>query len=435
MLTHYMDLGWRSIRKTPVLSALMVMAISIGIGITLISLNVFQLMSHNPAGERSSVLHMTQLWSQGPDTWDEYNANLTYQDTMNLRQSDIPVRSVASFRTGGAIHAEGSDAEPEMRSIRVTDSDFFAMFSVPFLYGGSWDKSVDREAAHVVVINDDLNRTFFGGGNNVGKILYLDATPYQVVGIIDHWMPRPKYYDVTNGSMNFAESLFVPFSLTPQEEFPVWGNTSGWQFEPLITYNDRLLSEKTWIQFWAELPDANARMQFSQWLTSYVEQQQALGRFTDNTRTSWTRLLDVAEYLTDSEVVPEDNRIMIGLSALFLAVCLVNILGLLLTKFLKRAPEVGVRRAIGASRRQIFLQHMVEVSLIGLLGGVIGLVWAWFGLTTLAGHLGMEEALGRLDPSMWILTPSIALGAAMLAGMYPAWVICRTQPSVYLKSQ
>lgn len=435
MLTHYMDLGWRSIRKTPVLSALMVLAISIGIGITLMTLNVFQLMSHNPAGERGQVLHAVQLWSQGPDAWDDFDRNLTYQDVMNLRESDIPSRSVASFRTGMAIHAEGSEAEPEMQSVRATDRDFFAMFSVPFIYGGSWTQEVDRQGAYQVVINDEINRKYLGGGNNVGKIIYLDSTPYQVVGIVEHWMPQPKYYDPINGPMNDSEQLFIPFALTPQEEFPVWGNTNGWQFEPIHTYNDRLVSEKTWIQFWAELPDNSSQQAFVQWLNAYVEQQQALGRFTDESRDNWVQVVDVAQWLEVNEVVPEDNKILIGLSVLFLAVCLVNILGLLLTKYLKRAPEVGVRRAIGASRRQIFLQHMVEVSLIGLIGGVIGLLWAWLGLDWIAGYLEMDDALGRLDPSMWILTPAIALGSAMLAGVYPAWVICRTQPSVYLKSQ
>ena len=65
---------------------------------------------------------------------------------------------------------------------------------------------------------------------------------------------------------------------------------------------------------------------------------------------------------------------MLIVSLLFLAVCAVNLVGLLLGKFLARAGEVGVRRALGASRADIFLQHVVECELVALVGGAIGLL-------------------------------------------------------------
>lgn len=162
----------------------------------------------------------------------------------------------------------------------------------------------------------------------------------------------------------------------------------------------------------------------------------ALGRFTDNkSAADSVKVSDVATWLEYNNVVPEDNKILVGLSALFLSVCLVNILGLMLTKFLKRAPEVGVRRAIGASRAQIFAQYMVEVGMIGLLGGLLGLAWAYASLYGLSAQFEVSKGLTHLSASMWIITPSIAVGTALLAGLYPAWVVCRTKPSVYLKSQ
>ena len=144
---------------------------------------------------------------------------------------------------------------------------------------------------------------------------------------------------------------------------------------------------------------------------------------------------DVATWLTFNKVVPEDNKVLVGLSVLFLIVCLVNMLGLLLAKFLKRAPEVGVRRAIGASRMQIFSQHIVEVGLIGFCGGALGLLWAWGALSLLSTRFNLEASLSQLDASMWFIAPTIAVSAAIIAGVYPAWRICSTNPSIYLKSQ
>ena len=88
------------------------------------------------------------------------------------------------------------------------------------------------------------------------------------------------------------------------------------------------------------------------------------------------RLYDVDQWLDRNEVVQKDNRVLIGIALLFLAVCLVNVVGLLLAKFLNAAPLTGLRRALGASRKDIVRQHMVEVLLIGLAGGLLGLLLA-----------------------------------------------------------
>lgn len=433
MFFYYLDLAWRSIKKTPFLSLLMVLAISIGIGITITTLNVYQLMLENPAGERSDKLMAVQLWSQGKDAWKEFNDQLTYQDAYNLRESDVPVRQTAMFVTGLALQTDDPDFAPLLESVRVTDSDFFEMFSVPFIYGKAWDKRVDTEAAYQVVINEALNKQLFSGENSIGKTLYLNSKPYQIVGVTKTWNPSPIYYDLTTGGFKDSTQLFVPFSLAPLEEFQSWGNNQSWKRESINNYSQRLSSEMHWVQFWAEVKDDKQRAEYAQWLQRYVEQQQLLGRFESPEAAA--QLSNVEQWLEVNEVVPEDNKILVGLSALFLLVCLVNMIGLLLAKFLKRAPEVGVRRAIGASRSQIFSQHMVEVGLIGFGGGLLGLVWAWGSLSMLSAHFDLEDALTQLDLTMWVLAPSIAILAALIAGVYPAWRICSTNPSVHLKSQ
>ncbi|WP_372873238.1 ABC transporter permease [Shewanella sp.] len=430
MLSHYLDLAWRSIRKTPMMSLLMVMAISVGIGITIMTLNVHQLMANNPAGDRSDKLYSVNLWSQGPDTWNEFVVNLTFQDVMNLRKSDVAPRKAAMIRTGLALTSSNPDIEPKLEDVRVTDRDFFAMFSVPFLFGGAWDVSVDTEPANMVVIAKEVNDRLFNGSNSVGETVFLNDKPFRIVGVIDDWQVLPKFYDLHNGPTDGTEKLFIPFSLMEQQKYDPWGNVSGWKYEDSGLFT----TEKVWIQFWAELNTPAERENYRNFLDGYVDSQQQLGRFTDKSRTSWVRLNDVASHLIDNKVVPEDNKILIGLSLLFLLVCLVNILGLMLSKFLRRAPEVGVRRAIGASKGHIFAQHMVEVGMIGAMGGVLGLLWAWMALQYLSNRF-LLVGMDNLDPSIWFIAPTIAIGSAMLAGMYPAWVICKTKPSVYLKSQ
>ena len=350
MFLHYLDLAWRSIRKTPGLSLLMISAIAIGIGITITTLNVYKMMAHNPVQHKNEQLQRVMLWSQGLDTWDEFHQLITHQDALNLRNITPQYRQAAMMKTGAAIQTDDPGKPAFSESIRVTDRDFFEIFDVPFLYGSAWDANVDLNPEYQVVVGNDFNKKVFGGGDNVGKTIYLDRKPYQIVGIIDDWNPQPKFYDLNNGAFDYASSVFVPFSLLPVEEYVTWGNTSAWRHEGVKTFQDRLNSEQVWIMFWIELNNEAQLEAYKQQLTGYIEQQKSLGRFTDNRSPADSfQLLNVEQFLEYNEVVKEDNKILVGLSFLFLLVCLVNILGLLLTKFLKRAPEVGVRRAIGAS--------------------------------------------------------------------------------------
>jgi putative ABC transport system permease protein len=145
------------------------------------------------------------------------------------------------------------------------------------------------------------------------------------------------------------------------------------------------------------------------------------------------KLRDVMAWLAHEDVVPDEANAMLINSVLFLVVCSVNLIGILLGKFLARAPEVGLRRALGASRRWIFVQHLLECALIGLIGCALGLGATFFGLD-LIDRLFQVELGARLDLTMLAVAVGLALLSAAIAGMYPAWRICRIQPGAFLKT-
>jgi putative ABC transport system permease protein len=119
----------------------------------------------------------------------------------------------------------------------------------------------------------------------------------------------------------------------------------------------------------------------------------------------------------------------------FLAVCLLNTVGLLLAKFLRRSQEIGVRRALGASRRAIFTQFLVEAIGVGLVGGVLGLGLAWLGLWAVRQQPLDYAALAELDPTMLALTFALAVVSSACAGVLPAWRAAHISPALQLKSQ
>ncbi len=427
----------KSLRKTPLSTGLMVVAIACGIGITMTTLTLNHVRSNDPIPEKSSVLYAMQLQTSGKDTtWntdDNVPTQVTYQDAMNVARFLPELKHTPMYKTGFAVRSFDPQFTPLLNSTRMTNRHFFSMFNIDFIYGGAWSKEIDENPANQVVIASDLNDKLFGGGDNVGKEIYLNNDTYRIVGIIENFNPAPKFYDVNNGAFQNSEQVFIPISLTQVAQFDSWGNNNGWKDEEIHSFEDKKSSEILWLQYWFEIPDKQAKNQVEQYLAGYIEQQKKLGRFERDDAKAHFK--NVKEWLTYNKVVSDDSNVLVGVSFLFLSVCLVNTIGLLLAKFLRSAPNVGVRRALGASQGQVFLQHLVEVGLLGLMGGLVGLGFAQIGLSVLKAQFRGYDVLATMDMTMFLAAPVIAVTATVFAGIYPAWRVCKTQPSIYLKTQ
>ena len=157
-----------------------------------------------------------------------------------------------------------------------------------------------------------------------------------------------------------------------------------------------------------------------------------LGRLKRNAKNP---VYDVMQWLERRKVVGNDNRLAVYLSFGFLLLCLINTIGLLLAKFSVRAAEVGIRRALGASRREIFKHFLIETAVIGLAGAVLGLLLS-FGALALIGLQSKElKIVAHLDWQMLGMTVLLSLLASLLAGLLPTWRACQVTPAIQLKSQ
>jgi len=440
MFAYYLRLGLASLRRTPMITVLTIAAIALGIGVCTTTLTVYHLMSSNPIEHRNEVLYAVTMDGWDPDQpWHSDRPHLpppelTYRDAQALLESDISDRRVAMRKTTVAVEpAEArTDVAPFLIEVRLTTGDFFAMFDTPFEYGSGWDAAADAEANRVVVLSEETNEKAFGGIDSVGRTIRLDGRDYEVVGVLKDWNPTPKFYDLNNGPFDESEEIYMPFALGETQEMQPAGNVNCWKNEQIDSFRQFLDSECIWIQFWVELGSPAKVERFQAFLDAYVGEQKKLGRFP---RPLNNRLDRVSDWLDINEVVQDDNRVLVGLSFMFLAVCLLNMIGLLLAKFLGAAPIVSLRRALGASRSAIVKQHLVEVGLIGVAGGIAGLVIAGFGLAALERLYSQYEHLTRLDVAMLGVGLVIAVATGMLAGLYPIWRVSRVQPAVYLKTQ
>jgi putative ABC transport system permease protein len=444
MLAYDVRLALHSLKRHPGLSALMVLAIALGIAVCTVTFTIYHAMATNPIPDKSGQLYAVTLdsWSAERPYDDEQPEHpphlMTYRDSTYLHDSNAAPRSVVMYKSGALLLPERPAVKPFNAMLRVTTHEFFPMFDVPFQYGGGWDAAADTGPQPVVVLSHETNEKVFGNENSVGRMIRLGRVEYRVVGVLQPWAPSPKFFDLNNGPFEDPEDAYIPFGWGRTLELPVYGNTNCWKAEAGDGYQDFLNSECVWLQLWAELPTPADRDRFQSFVDNYTRSQKAAGRFQ---RPLNNRLYDVGQWLDRNEVVRRDNRVLIGIALMFLGVCLVNVVGLLLAKFLNAAPLTGLRRALGASRRDIVRQHMTEVLVLGLAGGVLGLLLAVGGLAGIRALYGTDflrgsyERLTQIDPLVVLITLALSLLAGAIAGLYPAWRIGRTAPAIYLKAQ
>ncbi|HEY8877194.1 MAG TPA: ABC transporter permease [Roseateles sp.] len=435
MFLHYLELAARSARASKGLSALMVLALALGIGACMTTLTVYHVLSGDPIPGKSARLFNVQLDAADKIGWkagDEPTFDLSRFDATALLRDKKAKRQVMMSGSNVAVGVPDGHVKPIFSSTRYTSSDFFAMFDAPWLYGGGWSAADDDGEARVAVISSTLSEKLFGSGNSVGREVIVRGQTLRVIGVLKPWKFQPHFYDMTTGSFNESEDFFLPFSTAMLLKVGHWGNMDCWGKGANGGTPFDLNASCSWIQYWVELDGPEDAPAYRQYLEQYSDAQRAAGRFE---RPNNTRLRNVMEWLDAQKVMPADVRLQTWLAFGFLIVCIVNMVGLLLAKTLRRSGEIGVRRALGATRGAVFMQFVVEAGLLGGVGALVGLAFAHGGLWLVRHSPSDYARLAELDAAMLALTLGLSLVASLCAGLLPAWRAALVTPAVQLKVQ
>jgi putative ABC transport system permease protein len=394
-------------------------------------------MSGNPIPHKSDRLFVP-LIDVGPlldytpgDEPDD--VQMTYTDARNLLKSGQGERRTAIYGISAAVEPVRKDIGVFSANGLAATADFFAMFEAPFLYGQAWSEAEDTSGAQVVVLGRAMAEKLFGATNPVGQRVAMMGGSYQVVGVLEKWIPIPRYYRLISGLGSFGteDEYMIPFQTAINGKNQNNGNTScnanvGGGYQAFLD------AECTWIQFWFEAKSSAERATLQTYMDGYVAEQRKLGRLKRNVA---PELYDVMEWMERNKVIGNDSKLSAWLAFGFLLLCLVNAIGLLLAKFSVRAAEVGIRRALGASRREIFRQFLIETAVVGLAGGLLGLLLAFGALALIAMQSKQMAIVAHMDWVMLAFTFILSVAAAMLAGLLPTWRACQVTPAMQLKSQ
>jgi putative ABC transport system permease protein len=437
MFAYYLRLGLLSLRRNPLLTMLMVVAIGFGVAASMTTYAVLRATSNDPIPQKSSQLFTPQIDNSGPAYLADNNGQppdlMSYIDAMALMQAHRAKRQTAMYPISVSVVPADASRLPFRETSYATYGDTFAMFNIPFLYGAGWSAAEDQAHAAVAVIGRSLNDQLFQGANSVGQEIMVDSHRYRIVGVMNNWNPQPMFYDVkgTGGGFGDPTQLFIPFTRAVDLKIPTYGGNEC-ETTPDRGWDAWLHSECVWIDYWVELPDRASVSAYHSYLHSYAEEQRHAGRF------HWPpniRLRDVMDWLDYQQVVPPESKISLLVSLGFLLICLVNTVGLLLAKFMRRAPEIGVRRALGAPRTAIYMQFLIEAGTVGLTGGLLGVLMTGAGMLGIGLVFNPQIArLATVDASLVGLTLGVAVLSTVVAAFYPTWRAAQVQPAWQLKS-
>jgi len=433
---YALELAWRGLRRHRALTALMVVAIGLGIGASMTMLTLLHVMSADPLPDRSARLFYPQIDPQDMDGYhadDDPPALFTWTDAANLLRDHRGSRQAAMSMGRVTVRPPQGGERAFFQEARFTSADFFAMFDVPFAYGHGWTAEDDARRARVVVLDRSLADKLFGADRAVGQSVRLGDYSYRVIGVIDHWRPTPHFYDLESGGpYDPSESIYLPLET---------GLADGQSVASTIMcfgdggFPDGSLAKAPnceWLEYWVQLDTPQAVSAYRDYLVHYSQEQKALGRFQ---RPPHVALHDLMGWLDHNHVIPGSVQLQALLALGFLAVCLVNTIALLLVKFLRSGGELSVRRAMGATRRDLFAQLSAEAALIGVGGGLLGLLFALGGLWIVRQQPASYAAVAHLDLTMLFTALTLAVLAATLAGVFPAWRASRLPPARGLKLQ
>jgi putative ABC transport system permease protein len=435
-----LGLALRSSGRNKALTVLVVVLLAFGVAACMVSYAVFRATTGNPIPAKSSRLFVPQIDNVGPSyNWGgDPRAGLSYIDAMALWKAREAKRQTILFASTWQLNPDDRPTQAMSLDGEAVTADFFPMFDMPFRFGSGWTEDDDARHASVAVISQDLNETLFDGRNSVGREVRLDGQLFRIIGVLQDWNPRPRFFDIgshgaTAYSFDDAGNVYIPFAratdMKKDSKF-VFCPTASWRSDT-AHWDAYLRSECDRIDAWVQLDTLAEVAHYREFLHNYAAKQQRLGRF------AWApniRLHNLTDWLAYQLGTPKVSSLSMLVSGSFLLIVLVNVVGLMLARFMRRAPEIGVRRALGASRAAIYRQFLTEAMTVGLFGGLLGVALTLLGVWGAGALFAPNIArLVHANASLVVLTVLVAVAATVVSALYPTWRAAQTQPAWQIK--
>jgi len=320
---------------------------------------------------------------------------LTPRDAKKLLQEVDDLEKVAPFESRSMKVKFGNfTAETPVSG---STQDYLSIRGHQLAAGEFFTEKDLQLSKRVAVIGKTTVGNIFGEEDPLGKTIRINAVPFQVIGVF-----APKGLDTDGRDQD--DILLIP----------------------LTTLLRRIINQTFISTIYAK---AVSRQKMDQAIEGIREALRERHKLTDEARDDFTIInqLDIEDL--KRETTELFTQLIVSIAAISLVVGGIGILAVMLISVKERTREIGIRRAVGAAKRDIIQQFLLESAVIGVLGGVIGVGFG-VGITLGVNRWGPWSLI--LDMPSIVLASGVCLGIALIFGIFPAIKASRLDPMTAL---
>jgi putative ABC transport system permease protein len=379
--------GIRSLLKHRGFTAVAVITLGLGIGANTLMFSVVNAVLLRPL----PYPNPDRLVSLSQSSLEDSDLAVSYPDYLDWRSQTSAFEDMAArLPTGGVITGAN---EPERVIGRLVTPSFFPTLGVQPMLGRSFTEAENTPGAAVMVISHGLWQRQFGGSRDaIGKPITYNGEAWTVIGVLP---PTFDFY----GRTNINNDFFAPLGRLGNEDFMRDRNSHA------LRVTARLKADVSIEHARSELNAIAARLA-NQYPSS-------------NTGIGVTARSFLDDYVGDFRYA---LRVIFAAVGFMLLIACANVANLMLARATSRSREIALRLALGASRWRITQQLMIESLILAVVGGVVGVLLATWGINLLSkidtGELSRLDEVS-IDGRVFAFTFLVTLVVGSLAGLLP----------------
>jgi putative ABC transport system permease protein len=297
-----------------------------------------------------------------------------------------------NFTSGVVLRAGDEKTDPDV-TIYGTDETFVSNFTYELASGRSIDAQDVQLGSDVVVLGSDVASELFKTGNPVGRPVKLGDHRYTVIGVLE---PKGASFGQSQDNL-----VAIPITSAAKYFFDEWGTSL------MIMVRTRTVAEVSTVMDQATgVMRAIRRVDYDKPNDFEVESNESIGESFG----AFTKYVSIFGLVCG------------GIALLAAGIGIMNIM---LVSVKERTREIGIRKAIGATRRDILTQFMIEAITLCQFGAMIGIAFGALGGVIMSAAMGSSASLpwGTIAGSV-----GACLAIGLIFGIYPAWRAAKLDP-------
>ncbi len=403
---NFLGTVWLGLSTHKLRSFLTILGVVIGIA------SVITLMSVG-RGATASILENIQ--SMGSDLVSIRPGARTFggvrgaaADTLTMEDAEailelVPYVSLVAPSYSSNLHVVVG-SENLNSSVTGVTPEYWEVQNLEIAIGASFGEYEYQRSAKVAVLGSNVKETLFGDTDAIGQRMRMGNIIVTVIGVLE-----------SKGGMMMGpdDSIYIP--LTALQQTVAQPRTA--QAERVVSSISLRVSDEEQADYVVEE------------ITGLLRERHRLGPGADDD----FNIMSMQEIAETMQATTETLTMLLGaIAAIALLVGGIGVMNIMLVSVLERTREIGIRKALGARERDIWIQFLAEAASLSFAGGIIGVIIGW-GVSFGIDYSGLVTTVVSAD--VVILAVSVSVGIGLFFGFYPAWNASRLNPIEALRSE